>query len=127
MILEGLMVSILIVEDDASLQFLYKQVLLLNGFTIFGIASNGMEALELFQKHPEKPDVILMDHRMPIKTGLEATREILALDSSAKIIFTSADSSIKKEAFALGIICFKDKPFTIENLISNIKKAVNLK
>lgn len=77
----------------------------------------------MFKSFSEKPNVILMDHRMPIKNGIEATQEILQIDSNTKIIFTSADERIKEEALALGAFCFIDKPFDIENLITCIKKA----
>ncbi len=60
---------------------------------------------------------------MPIKNGIETTKEILQIDSNAKIIFTSADESVKKEALAIGASSFKDKPFDIKFLISNIRKA----
>ena len=60
---------------------------------------------------------------MPIKNGIEATKEILQLDGSTKIIFTSADNSVKEEALSIGAFCFVDKPFDIKILINSIKKA----
>ena len=72
----------------------------------------------------EKPKVILMDHRMPLKDGIEASKEILQINNSTKIIFVSADASVKEEALSIGVFCFKDKPFTIENLIDSIQIAL---
>ena len=63
---------------------------------------------------------------MPIKNGIEATKEILQIDSNTKIIFTSADERIKEEALALGSFCFINKPFDIEDLINCIKKAMGI-
>ena len=91
-----------------------------------GIANNGEQAGFMFNSFSEKPKVIFMDHRMPIKNGIEATQEILQIDSNTKIIFTSADARIKEEALALGAFCFMDKPFDIEGLITNIKKALEI-
>ena len=65
-----------------------------------------------------------MDHRMPEKTGIEATKEILQMDKRVKIIFISADISIKEEAFSIGAFSFWDKPFTIEQLIVEIQNAL---
>ena len=62
---------------------------------------------------------------MPKKNGIEATKEILKLSNHSKIIFTSADSSIKEEALAAGAVSFKKKPFAIEDLKSNIEKIYN--
>jgi len=113
-----------VVEDEPSLQFFYKKLLTLNGFEIAEIAKNGEEAVSMFKSFSEKPKVILMDHRMPIKNGIEASKEILQIDNKVKIIFISADSSIKEDVHSIGVFSFKDKPFTIEHLIEEIKKAV---
>ena len=76
----------------------------------------------MFKSFSDKPKVILMDYRMPIKNGIETSKEILQIDNGVKIIFASADSSIKEEAYSIGVFSFKDKSFTIEQLINNIKK-----
>ena len=60
---------------------------------------------------------------MPIKSGIEVSKEILQIDPNIKIIFISADITIKEEAFSIGAFSFWDKPFLIESLIEDIKKA----
>ena len=117
--------TIFIVEDEPSLRSLYQIVLEFHGFEIIGEASNGEEAVEKFENFNTKPDVIIMDHRMPVKNGLEATREILKIDPSAQIIIASADKDIEDKARSLGIASFKPKPFSNERLVRNIKKALN--
>ncbi len=62
---------------------------------------------------------------MPIKNGIEATKEILQINSNTKIIFTSADEDVKEEALSIGAFSFIDKPFDFDLLIDNIKKAIN--
>lgn len=119
------MVSIFIVEDDESLLNLYKKALNLNGHKVIACAKDGEEAINTYKTLNEKPDIILMDHRMPVKSGLEAAREILGMDNDVKIIFASADKSVKEEAISLGIKSFKDKPFTLNHLFKNIKKAMD--
>ncbi|MFX1410829.1 MAG: response regulator [Promethearchaeota archaeon] len=111
------------VEDDQSLRLLFKKVLGMSGFEIIGEAKNGEEAVSLYNNFPKKPDIILMDHRMPIKNGIEATKQILRINSRSKIIFTSADNSVKQEALSLGAKSFLDKPFSITELIDKIKKV----
>ena len=61
---------------------------------------------------------------MPKKNGIEASKVILKLDNSVKSIFTTADNSIKEEAYSIGAFGFKDKPFAIEELIDDINKAL---
>jgi two-component system chemotaxis response regulator CheY len=65
-----------------------------------------------------------MDHRMPLKNGIEATKEILEINHNAKIIFASADEEIEHKARKLGIASFKKKPFSNQRLVNNIHKAM---
>ena len=119
------MVRVLIVEDDESLRDLYRIALKLKGHDVIGTAGDGNEAVDMFKNYQIKPDIILMDHRMPGKSGLEATKEILSMNGKSKVIFASADKSVREEAISLGASSFKPKPFTLEKLCSNIKKAMN--
>ena len=116
--------KIFIVDDEPTIQYFYKKILNLYGFEVAGIAENGVEAIDMFKSFSNKPKIILMDHRMPEMTGIEATKKILQIDKRVKIIFFSADVSIKEEAYSIGAFGFKDKPFTIESLIDEIKKAL---
>ncbi|MHA1489665.1 MAG: response regulator transcription factor [Promethearchaeota archaeon] len=118
------MAKIFIVDDEPSLRQLYKKALQLNGFEIACIANNGEMAVSMFKSFLKKPEVILMDYRMPIKNGIDAAKEILQDDKHAKIIFTTADNSVNKEAFSNGVVNFMNKPFTIGQLIDNIKKEI---
>ena len=121
------MVNILIVEDDHSLRLLYEKALSFQGYNVIGSAKDGEEAVKLYKDFKNKPEIIVMDHRMPIKNGIEATKEILANSSKIKpkIIFASADKTIKEIALSIGAFSFKDKPFSLERLFKNIQKVVN--
>ena len=106
-------------EDDLSLRRLYEKALSLTGYDVIGLAKDG--------SFSEKPDVIIMDHRMPVKNGFDASEEILENSSEykPKIIFASADQTIKEQALSIGIESFKEKPFTLKRLFNNIEKVVN--
>jgi len=117
--------TVLIVEDDLSILRLYKMMLELEGFHTFE-ANNGEKAVNMYKSLQEKPDIILMDHRMPIKNGIEASKEILAIDNRSKIVFVSADASIKRQALLIGAIKFIKKPFPNKFLIENIKSVLSL-
>ena len=118
------MTSILIVEDDIYLQKLYEMMLKTQGFKIIGKAGNGSEAINIFKSLRNKPDIVLMDHRMPIKNGIDTTLELTRLNSHTKIIFISADNSVKKQALSIGAKSFIEKPFSIDQLINIIKKVI---
>jgi len=95
------------------------------GFQIIGSANNGEDAIKMYKSFSLKPEIILMDHRMPIKNGIEATIEILQISNNSKIIFASADNSVKKKALSIGATSFLEKPFELKTLISEIDKALN--
>ena len=118
------MIRIFIVDDDESLQRLYGLILKGAGFEIIDTAINGKEAIEKYNKLEIKPDIILMDHRMPIKNGLDSMVEILKAHNNAKIIFASADNSVKEKAKSLGACAFLDKPFKMQELLNTIQYIV---
>jgi len=116
--------KVFIVDDERSLQFFYEQVLKIGDFEVAGIANNGIEAISMFKSFSNKPKVILMDQRMPEMSGIEASNLILQIDSRVKIIFISADASVKEEAISIGAFLFIDKIFTIDELIGAINSAI---
>ena len=115
--------NIFIVEDDESVQILYKKFFILLEYNIIGIAFDGEEAIEMFKSFSEKPDIIIIDNYMPIKDGIETMLEILKLDNNSKIVFTSGDKSLKKRALSAGASYFLEKPFSflkLANIFNNI-------
>lgn len=84
-------ITILLAEDHAIVRQGLCALLNADGhFRIVGEARTGREAVE--KAHALRPDVILMDIAMPVLNGLEATRQILAADPTAKIVILSAHS-----------------------------------
>jgi two-component system chemotaxis response regulator CheY len=92
------------------------------GINIVEFSSNGKEAIDKYKSLSEKPDVIIMDHRMPVMNGIDAMVEILRINKNSKIIFASADASVKEQAISMGATAFLNKPLDIQELIDVIKK-----
>ena len=113
-------------EDDISLQKLYEMMISTFGYTVIGKAHNGKEAIEMYNALSNKPDVILMDHRMPVQNGLDTAIILLKLKKPPKIIFTSADISIKARALAIGGLSFLEKPFTVKALHDEIIEVLKI-
>lgn len=115
--------NFLIVEDETDLAELYTEIVELQGHTVIAVAANGDDAVREFVAQRGAVDLIIMDHRMPGKTGLEAAREILATGVPVKLILASADPGVEEKASKLGPIRFLKKPFTIDRLIETIEKS----
>ena len=114
--------KVFIVEDEVELMDLYVEVLELDGHTVVGTAENGVEAIEKFAALEGCPGAIIMDYRMPIKNGIEATIEILKMHPGAKVILTTADYGVESEARNIGVAAFKMKPISLESLVDSVEK-----
>lgn len=78
-------IRVLIVDDQMMVREGFSVLLnAMEGIEVVGEAVNGREAIS--QVAALKPDVVLMDIRMPEMNGLEATREIVAADTDAKVL-----------------------------------------
>jgi DNA-binding NarL/FixJ family response regulator len=88
-------------------------------------ASNGAEAVDAFVKH--HPDVTLLDLRMPVMEGVEAVRQIRALDPNAKVIVLTTydtDEDITR-ALKAGAKAYVLKDITADDLIACIHDVLN--
>ncbi len=117
--------SVLIVEDEKSLQKLYFTFLSVLGFSQILIANNGVEAIKIYKNCSEKPNLILMDYRMPLKNGIETATEIFAINKFSKVIFLSADDSLILQARSIGSSKFLSKPFNLKDLKIAIESVLN--
>lgn len=62
---------------------------------------------------------------MPIMNGIDAMIEILHIDESVKIIFVSADTTIKEKTMNMGAKLFLTKPFKIQDIIGMVKQVID--
>lgn len=98
----------------------------MSGFQVLGFASNGNEAIEMFKNFKEKPDIVILDYRMPIKNGIDVLKAILEIDGNSRIIFASADRTIKEKVYLYGAVGFLDKPFTHKKLVTTLNNILNI-
>lgn len=95
----------LIVDDDEDMRFLLRALIERSdkGLMVAAEASGGDEAIE--QWRAVRPDVIVLDHRMPGRTGLQVAEQILAETPGQSIILFSAylDADLVTRASAVGI------------------------
>ncbi|WP_054693515.1 response regulator [Syntrophomonas palmitatica] len=106
---------ILIVDDQKGVRRLLQELFKKDGWEV-SIANDGREAVECAGNL--KPDIILMDMKMPSMNGLDASRQILAQDSELMIIMMTAygEMDIVREALEVGVRKCITKPFDIIHL-----------
>ncbi|UJG41828.1 MAG: response regulator [Candidatus Heimdallarchaeum aukensis] len=116
------MAKIFIVDDDMAIQYLYSEGLRIKGHEILGVVSDGVSALEKLKNMKEQPDIIILDHKMPLKNGVETLKEIRKnnLCPNAKILFITADGTIRETVEKFKVEKFIQKPFSILSLLSVI-------
>lgn len=116
--------KILVCDDADFMRTLIKDVLTKAGYEIAGEAVNGADAVEKYKAL--KPDLVTMDIVMPLKSGIDALKEIIAYDSKAKVVMCSAlgQEILVMDAIEAGAKDFIVKPFTDENVLEVIAKVL---
>ncbi|MEI6263274.1 MAG: ATP-binding protein, partial [Deltaproteobacteria bacterium] len=118
---------ILVVDDIPDNRALLCELLRPVGFEI-AEASNGVEALDVFNRW--SPHAVLMDMRMPIMDGYEATRRIKATAAGSSIPVIAVTASAFEDDFeqvmATGMYAYLRKPFRTEDLFEMLGKCLGL-
>jgi len=118
---------ILVVDDIPDNRTLLCKLLRPVGFEI-AEASNGVEALDIFDSW--SPHAVLMDMRMPIMDGYEATRRIKATAAGSSIPVIAVTASAFEDDFeqvmATGMYAYLRKPFRTEDLFEMLGKCLDL-
>jgi len=119
-------IGVLIVDDLAFIKLVLRDIVEKAGFRVVGLASNGEEAIQIFQE--ESPDVVLLDITMPKMDGITALKHMRRINPAAKIIMCSAlgQQRLIVQAIGLGARDFVVKPFKPERVVGSIKKAMDI-
>ena len=113
------MKRILIAEDNDS-NYMLMTYILKNHYEFFR-AHNGQEALEMIRKEPY--DMVLMDLKMPIMNGLEATRQMKAEFPDLPVVAITANAfdSDRQQAMEAGCEAFLSKPVSAMQCLGGLK------
>jgi two-component system chemotaxis response regulator CheY len=116
------MSKVLVVDDSGTMRKILSRALTSVGFTEIVEAADGNEGLSAFQQHAF--DLVMTDWNMPVKSGLELTREIRAAGSSVPIfmVTTEGEKGRVLEAIRAGITDYMTKPFTADVLREKLDK-----
>ncbi len=115
--------TVLIVDDEPNIVTALDFLLRRNGYDV-RLASNGAEALERIET--DRPDVVLMDVMMPLKSGYEVCQHMRERPELAhiKVVMLSAKGSEAEvnKGLSLGADLYITKPFSTQELVATINQ-----
>ncbi|MBM7689201.1 DNA-binding response regulator [Enterococcus ureilyticus] len=117
------MIKLIIAEDQGLLSSALATILgLEDDLDVVGIAKNGVEALELIEKH--QPDICLTDIEMPLKTGLDIAEELQYQKQKVIILTTFAREGYFERAVKAEVSGYLLKDTPTDELIGNIRAVM---
>lgn len=119
------MINILLAEDQALVRQGIRMMIEQHpAFRVVAEVATGKEAVDAYEKH--LVDLVLMDVRMPIMTGIEATKIIRQRDPNAKVLIltTFADDEYAMEALKLGALGYLLKDADAASLLTSIESCL---
>ncbi len=114
---------ILVIDDEAAIRESLRMILEYEDYGFVG-ASSGQEALALVQR--DRPDLVLLDIKMPGMDGMEVLRKLRSLDDTLPVVMISGHgtTSTAVDAIKSGAIDFLDKPLSSERVIVTLQNVL---
>ena len=114
---------LVVAEDEAIIRLDLVEVLRESGYDVVAECGRGDDAVALVAEH--RPDLALLDVKMPGMTGIEAARAITAVSSTAVVMLTAfSQRELIDEASDAGAMAYLVKPYKREELVPAIELAV---
>jgi two-component system, response regulator PdtaR len=114
---------VLIAEDEALIRLDLSEMLADEGFQVVGEAGDGVQAVQLAREL--RPDLVIMDVKMPKKDGIDAAAEIVAEQIAPVVILTAfSQRDLIERARDAGAMAYVVKPFSQSDLLPAIELAV---
>ena len=112
--------TVLVVDDSKMSRKMLRTILEEEGYAVIAEAGNGEEGVEAYKKY--HPTVVTLDITMPRLDGIGALKEIMAYDSSARVVMITAAGQQQKiiEALKLGAQKFITKPFEQSEVLATV-------
>lgn len=115
---------VLVAEDEALIRLDLAEMLKEEGYEVVGQAGDGQEAVELADAL--KPDLVIMDVKMPRRDGIDAAREIAEKRIAPIVVLTAfSQRELVERARDAGAMAYLVKPFSATDLIPAIEVAVS--
>jgi response regulator NasT len=115
---------VVIAEDEALIRMDLREMLEEEGYEVVAEAGDGKAAVEAVEEH--KPDLVILDVKMPILDGITAAEQIVAKRGAAVVMLTAfSQKELVTRARDAGAMAYLVKPFTKNDLLPAIEMAVS--
>ncbi|WP_208971153.1 ANTAR domain-containing response regulator [Kineococcus rubinsiae] len=115
---------VVVAEDEAIIRLDIVEMLQEAGYDVVGQAGNGEEAVALAEEH--KPDLVVMDIKMPVLDGISAAERIVKARIAPVVLLTAfSQSELVERARDAGAMAYVVKPFTSADLLPAVEIAVS--
>lgn len=115
---------VVIAEDEALIRLDLAEMLREEGYQVVGEAGDGQEAVDLAESL--RPDLVIMDVKMPRRDGIDAAAEIAAKRIAPVVLLTAfSQRDLVEKARDAGAMAYLVKPFSISDLIPAIEVALS--
>ncbi len=114
---------VVVAEDEALIRLDLVEMLAEEGYTVVAQAGDGAAAVDLAQRH--RPDLVILDVKMPVLDGISAAERITTEGWAPVLILTAfSQRDLVDRAVAAGAAAYLVKPFTKADLVPAIEVAV---
>ena len=119
------MATILVIDDEPGIRDLLDTILRRKGYDVV-LAESGRKGLELFRR--ERPDVIVLDLKMPGMDGLTVLQQVRSLNPKQPVIILTGAGTpeTEQQVRALGVTEFVEKEFSLHLLGDSLKRLLNV-
>lgn len=118
--------KIMVVDDEPIIRMDLREMLENEGYSVVAEAKNGEEAVSLAHRH--KPDLIIMDVKMPVMNGIKASSIIRTFSDSSILLLTAySQKELVQDARKAGVTAYLVKPVSEDDLIPAVEIALSQK
>ena len=115
--------AILVADDDEAIQLCIKEIAEVEGWDV-AFARDGEQCLQRLQS--ERPQLLILDHRMPKMTGEDVLNKLDAIDPKLPVIFMTAERDVERFRGYGQIIQLLRKPFDLDAFVSAVNNRIRV-
>jgi response regulator NasT len=114
---------VVIADDESIIRLDLKEILESDGYVVVGEAARGDDALAMIREH--RPDLALLDVKMPGLDGIEVAREVKGSETMVVLLTAFSQRSLIESARDAGVVAYLVKPFRSSEILPKLASLLN--